>query len=126
MWFMPSPGGILGSAYHLGPSPKLNPQAGAGQGAPCYKPYIEQERSSRRCLLAYRAQQRTLPFSLPERMRVSVCRVYCPRTPTQFADLAVLSQDLFSVPPPEVPKTESVLTMVGGKIVFDAKALSMP
>jgi predicted amidohydrolase YtcJ len=46
--------------------------------------------------------------------------------PGKFADLAVLSQDIFSVPPPELPKTESVLTMVGGKIVFDAKALSMP
>jgi predicted amidohydrolase YtcJ len=38
----------------------------------------------------------------------------------------VLSQDIFSVPPPELPKTESVLTMVGGKIAFDAKALGMP
>jgi predicted amidohydrolase YtcJ len=45
--------------------------------------------------------------------------------PGKFADLAVLSQDIFSVPP-QLPKTESVLTMVGGKIVFDAKALSMP
>jgi len=44
--------------------------------------------------------------------------------PGKFADLAVLSQDIFSVPPPELPKTESVLTMVGGKIVYDAKALS--
>lgn len=43
--------------------------------------------------------------------------------PGKFADLAVLSQDIFSVPPHELPKTESVLTMVGGKIVFDAKAL---
>jgi len=43
--------------------------------------------------------------------------------PGKFADLAVLSQDIFSVPPPELPKTESVLTMVGGKIVCDAKAL---
>jgi catechol 2,3-dioxygenase-like lactoylglutathione lyase family enzyme len=31
-----------------------------------------------------------------------------------------------SVPPPELPKTESVLTMVGGEIVFEAKALSTP
>jgi len=46
--------------------------------------------------------------------------------PGKFADLAVLSQDIFSVPPPELPKTESVLTMVGGKIVYDAKALSTP
>jgi hypothetical protein len=44
--------------------------------------------------------------------------------PGKVADLAVLSQDIFSVPPPELPKTESVLTMVGGRIVYDAKALS--
>jgi predicted amidohydrolase YtcJ len=44
--------------------------------------------------------------------------------PGKFADLAVLSQDIFSVPTPELPKTESVLTMVGGKFVYDAKALS--
>ena len=46
--------------------------------------------------------------------------------PGKFADLAVLSQDIFSVPPPELPKTESLLTMVGGKIVYDAKALRAP
>jgi cytosine/adenosine deaminase-related metal-dependent hydrolase len=45
--------------------------------------------------------------------------------PGKFADLAVLSQDIFSVPPPELPKTESVLTVVGGKTVYDAKALSV-
>jgi hypothetical protein len=44
--------------------------------------------------------------------------------PGKFADLTVLSQDIFSVPPSELPRTESVLTMVGGKIVYDAKALS--
>jgi len=45
--------------------------------------------------------------------------------PGKLADLVVLSQDIFSVPPPELPKTESVLTMVGGKTVYDAKALSV-
>jgi predicted amidohydrolase YtcJ len=43
--------------------------------------------------------------------------------PGKLADLAVLSQDIFTVAPPEMPKTTSVLTMVGGKIVFDAKVL---
>jgi predicted amidohydrolase YtcJ len=43
--------------------------------------------------------------------------------PGKYADLAVLSQDIFEVPPPELPKTMSVLTMVGGKIVYDTKAL---
>ena len=37
--------------------------------------------------------------------------------PGKKADLAVLSQNIFNVPPPELPKTESVLTMIGGKIV---------
>lgn len=43
--------------------------------------------------------------------------------PGKLADLAVLSQDIFSVSVAELPKTESVLTMVGGKVVYDAKAL---
>ncbi len=43
--------------------------------------------------------------------------------PGKLADLAVLSQDIFSVPPQDLPKTESVLTLVGGKAVFDAGIL---
>ena len=43
--------------------------------------------------------------------------------PGKFADLAVLSQDIFNVPTQELPKTQSVLTMVGGKIVYDAGVL---
>jgi predicted amidohydrolase YtcJ len=43
--------------------------------------------------------------------------------PGKLADLAVLSQDIFTIPPPEMPKTTSVLTLVGGKIAFDAKTL---
>jgi hypothetical protein len=45
--------------------------------------------------------------------------------PGKLADLTVLSQDIFHVPPDELPKTESVLTMVGGKIVYDAKAVTV-
>jgi predicted amidohydrolase YtcJ len=41
----------------------------------------------------------------------------------KLADLAVLSQDIFTIDPSELPKTESVLTMVGGKIVYDQKVL---
>jgi predicted amidohydrolase YtcJ len=41
----------------------------------------------------------------------------------KLADLAVLSQDIFAVPVPELPKTNSVLTIVGGKIVYSAEAL---
>jgi predicted amidohydrolase YtcJ len=34
-----------------------------------------------------------------------------------------MSQDIFTAPLPELPKTLSVLTLVGGKIVYDARAL---
>jgi predicted amidohydrolase YtcJ len=40
--------------------------------------------------------------------------------PGKLADLAVLSQDIFTVPPGDLPKTQSVLTLVGGKAVYDA------
>ena len=36
-----------------------------------------------------------------------------------LADLAVLSQDIFSVQAGALPATTSVLTLVGGRIVFD-------
>jgi len=42
----------------------------------------------------------------------------------KLADLAVLSQNIFQVPASDLPKTESVLTIVGGKIVFDSGALA--
>jgi predicted amidohydrolase YtcJ len=38
--------------------------------------------------------------------------------PGKLADIAVLSQDIFTVPTPDLPKTLSVLTMVGGKVVY--------
>ena len=38
--------------------------------------------------------------------------------PGKLADLAVLSQDIFAVALPDVPKTESILTIAGGKIVY--------
>lgn len=38
-----------------------------------------------------------------------------------LADLAVLSQDIFTVSTPDLPKTESVLTIVGGKIAYEKK-----
>ena len=41
-------------------------------------------------------------------------------TPGMLADLAVLSQDIFAVPLGELSKTESVLTLVGGKVAYDA------
>lgn len=41
-----------------------------------------------------------------------------------LADLAVLSQDIFTVPPPRLPATSSVLTLLGGRVVHDAKVLT--
>ncbi|WP_137823471.1 amidohydrolase [Pseudomonas sp. D(2018)] len=38
--------------------------------------------------------------------------------PGQVADLAVLSQDIFSIEPQYLPSTQSVLTMVDGSVVF--------
>ncbi len=43
--------------------------------------------------------------------------------PNKLADLAVLSQDIFTVPVTDLPKTESILTLVGGKATYDAKVL---
>jgi predicted amidohydrolase YtcJ len=40
----------------------------------------------------------------------------------KLADLAVLSQDVFTVAPQELPKTRAVVTLVGGKIVLDTRA----
>jgi predicted amidohydrolase YtcJ len=45
--------------------------------------------------------------------------------PGKLADLAVLSQDIFKVPAGDLPQTESVLTIVDGNIVYDAKVLAM-
>jgi predicted amidohydrolase YtcJ len=43
--------------------------------------------------------------------------------PGKLADIAVLSQDIFTVPVPELPKTVSLLTMVGGKTVYKSSYL---
>ncbi len=39
-------------------------------------------------------------------------------SPGKFADLIVLSQDITNVSPPELLRTDVLLTMVGGKIVY--------
>lgn len=44
--------------------------------------------------------------------------------PGKLADLAVLSQDIFTVPAPDLPKTTSLLTLVGGKVAYDAGVLA--
>jgi predicted amidohydrolase YtcJ len=41
-----------------------------------------------------------------------------------LADLVVLSRDIFSSPPREILETRPVLTVVGGRVVFDAGQLA--
>jgi hypothetical protein len=43
----------------------------------------------------------------------------------KLADIAVLSQDIFTVPAEELPKTVSILTLVGGKVVYKATAANI-
>jgi predicted amidohydrolase YtcJ len=38
--------------------------------------------------------------------------------PGKLADLAVLSQDLLSVPPDAIRDTKALMTVVGGKVVY--------
>ena len=40
--------------------------------------------------------------------------------PGMLADLAVLSQDIFAVPPDQLPQTSSVMTIIGGQVVWEA------
>lgn len=41
--------------------------------------------------------------------------------PGMLADLTVLAQNIFSVPATELPRTKSALTIVDGKIVYQAE-----
>jgi predicted amidohydrolase YtcJ len=45
--------------------------------------------------------------------------------PGKLADLVVLSQHIFTVSKEALPNTKSVLTMVGGRIVYDAKVVTL-
>ena len=38
----------------------------------------------------------------------------------KLADLILVAQDLFKIPPSEIGKTEVLLTMVGGKVVYES------
>jgi predicted amidohydrolase YtcJ len=40
----------------------------------------------------------------------------------KLADLVVLSKDVFSIPAREILETRPVLTMVGGRIVFESES----
>jgi len=65
--------------------------------------------SREQAVLAYTAGSAYAEFAENEKGKLST---------GMFADLAVLSQDIFTIPIQELPQTESILTMVGGNIVF--------
>jgi predicted amidohydrolase YtcJ len=46
-------------------------------------------------------------------------------SPGMWADLTVLSQDIFVCPNEALTGTESVLTMIGGRVAYDARVLDM-
>ncbi|MGH9602246.1 MAG: amidohydrolase family protein [Terriglobales bacterium] len=41
--------------------------------------------------------------------------------PGKLADVIVLSQDLFKISPLDIHKTKVMLTIVGGKVVYEEK-----
>jgi hypothetical protein len=46
--------------------------------------------------------------------------------PGKLADLIVIQQDLFKIEPSEIAKTEVLLTMVGGKVVYQSSHWTSP
>ena len=42
-------------------------------------------------------------------------------TEGKLADLVILTRDLFAIPPREILSTKAALTMVGGRVVFEAR-----
>jgi len=44
--------------------------------------------------------------------------------PGLAADIAVLSQDVLTVPPPQLPSTTSLLTLVDGEVIFEDPVLA--
>jgi predicted amidohydrolase YtcJ len=46
--------------------------------------------------------------------------------PGLAADLAVLSQDVLTIPAPQLPATTSLLTLVDGEVIFEDAALTSP
>jgi predicted amidohydrolase YtcJ len=40
-------------------------------------------------------------------------------TPGKLADIVVLSKDIMTIPAPEILETEVLMTILGGKVVFE-------
>jgi len=90
------------------------PLDGAGQGGAVVTGavYVPDERIT--VAEAVRAYTKGSAFAAFSEDRVGTLEV------GKLADLAVLSQDIFTVPAESIGKTRVVITMVGGKIVFGA------
>ena len=43
-------------------------------------------------------------------------------TPGKLADITVLSKDIMTIPEDEIPTTEVVYTIVGGRVMYDRDA----
>lgn len=72
--------------------------------------------SRKEAVIAYTATNAFAEFEEQNKGTLTVGKV---------ADLAILSQDIFEIPVPALPQTKSVLTMVNGKIVYDAQVLKV-
>jgi len=90
------------------------PMDGAGQGGAVITGaiYVPEERIT--VLDAVRAYTQGSAFAAFSDKQVGTLEA------GKLADLAVLSQDIFSVPPETIGKTQVVTTMVGGKVVYSA------
>lgn len=88
--------------------PFLNPFLNI-QIATTYPPDPQEAITREQALIAF---TRTAAYSVFADDRLGTLEV------GKLADLAVLSQDIFKVSNEDLPKTESVLTMVGGKIAY--------
>src|ERR1700722_13806891 len=90
------------------------PMDGAGQGGAVITGaiYVPEERIT--VTDAVRAYTQGSAFAASSDKQVGTLEV------GKLADLAVLSQDIFSVPPETIGKTRVLTTMVGGKVVYTA------
>ena len=101
-----------GVPFALGSDGPLNPYLNM-MFAALHPTNPSQALSVEQSLVAYTAGSAAAEFAESEKGMLK---------PGMLADMALLSQDILTVPPPELPKTVSVLTIVDGRIVHDRLA----
>lgn len=74
--------------------------------------FVEQKLTLEEALSAYTAGSAYAAFQENEKGSIS---------PGKLADMVVLSDDLFSIPPEKIKDTHVVLTLVGGRVVYQEK-----